>query len=133
MKWHHKAFIFVFSVIIIALLVGVWRNNGENSTSSKMMLRAGTILTVPRTMPDFKFIDQHGETFTQEALHNRWTFLFFGYTHCPEICPETLRVLSKISEKVGHSQQIGFVFITIDPTHDTPERLTQFFCATALC
>ena len=57
----------------------------------------------------------------------RWSFIFFGYTHCPDVCPTTLSVLNSVARKLeGRKDQVQFVFISIDPERDTPEKLGQF-------
>jgi len=60
-------------------------------------------------------------------LQGVWSFLFFGYTHCPDVCPTTLSVLNSVAQKLGSdARDVRFVFISVDPERDTPETLARF-------
>ncbi|MCK5934646.1 MAG: SCO family protein [Fulvimarina manganoxydans] len=76
----------------------------------------------------FQLVDQNGETITEAALQGRPSAVFFGFTHCPEVCPTTLYELSgyqqKILEEGGEPFQI--VFVTVDPERDTPSVLKEY-------
>ncbi|HKE97296.1 MAG TPA: SCO family protein, partial [Povalibacter sp.] len=62
---------------------------GSNGAAQLGLARA-TLLTPPRPLPAFELIDQSGATFGPARLKNRWSLLFFGFTHCPDVCPTTL-------------------------------------------
>lgn len=73
--------------------------------------------------------DQHGESFNTVALQGKVTFLFFGYTHCPDICPATLARVTQVWKnlrKAGHGDDTAVVFITFDPARDTPEHINKY-------
>jgi protein SCO1/2 len=69
-----------------------------------------------------------GETVTDANLKGKPHLVFFGFTHCPEICPTTIFEMSGWMEKLGpQADSIGVYFITVDPARDTPELLKNYF------
>jgi protein SCO1 len=88
---------------------------------------ASTRFPVARPLQPFHLKDQAGNTFGNNSLKGYWSFLFFGYTHCPDVCPTTLAVLNAVAQKTGDVHPPAhFVFITVDPGRDTPEQLAAF-------
>ena len=89
-----------------------------------------TRLDPPRTLGDFVLTDHHGATFDAQRLAGRWSFLFFGYTHCPDICPTTLTSLNVAARAIAALPAAPpapqYVFVSIDPERDTPEQLGKF-------
>jgi protein SCO1/2 len=86
----------------------------------------GTVLDPPRPVPDFTLTDQRGQPFRLSDQQGRVVLLFFGYTFCPDVCPVTLGVWKKVHADLGQdAEQVRFVFVTVDPGRDTPERLGQ--------
>ena len=84
------------------------------------------IASKPYGVP-FELIDQSGDPITQDAFRGRPTALFFGFTHCPEICPTTLYELDGWLKKVDpDGDKIGAYFVTVDPERDTPELLGSY-------
>ena len=78
-------------------------------------------------MQAFELVDHNGQRFDNQALQGHWTFLFFGYTHCPDVCPTTLSVLNTVAQRLADSgASARFAFITVDPQRDTPEQLARF-------
>ena len=70
-------------------------------------------------------LDQNGHAFTQANLSSGASVVYFGYTHCPDVCPTTLYALGQaLASSKGHSIQP--VFITVDPERDTPELLRSY-------
>ena len=74
--------------------------------------------------------DHRGEPFGLRRLEGRWSFLFFGYTHCPDVCPTTLSMLAKVSRELSADGVAGdgaqFVFVSVDPARDMPARLGEY-------
>jgi len=88
-----------------------------------------TVLSEPMTVPSFKLIDQHGQPFTEKNLQGQWTFLFFGYTYCPDICPTTLVILNQVDQQLREKKTAvhpKIIFISVDPARDTAERLGEY-------
>lgn len=90
---------------------------------------SATILTPSKPLPDFVLQDFNGQVFSQNNLIGHWTLMFFGYADCPEICPTTLAITSGVwrafPEQSPHPKA-RFVFATLDPKSDTPEKLKSF-------
>ena len=88
---------------------------------------AATRFPVAREIQAFELVDHNNEVFDNAALEKRWSFLFFGYTYCPDVCPTTLSVLNSIAQRLQDvDADIRFVMVTVDPERDTPERLAEF-------
>jgi protein SCO1/2 len=68
----------------------------------------------------FKLIDQNGKTITETGFKGRPLLVFFGYTHCPDICPTTLFEMSEVLHALGKdADRVSALFITVDPERDT--------------
>lgn len=82
----------------------------------------------PRKFTEFSLIDHRGETYTQEDLKGQWTFVFFGFTHCPDICPITLADLSRLMKALPKpmAEDTQVLMVTLDPARDTPEVLAKY-------
>jgi protein SCO1 len=75
----------------------------------------------------FALVDQNGRPFTDASLKGKWQLVFFGYTHCPDICPTALNDLSLALDQLGAKKsQVGIVFISVDPERDTPAVLKSY-------
>lgn len=81
----------------------------------------------PDTAYNITLTDQRGQPFALEQLKGKVVLLFFGYTNCPDVCPATLSDLQIVRTRLGSdAANVAFVFVTVDPERDTPERLTRF-------
>jgi protein SCO1 len=90
-------------------------------------IETGTLLAQPKTLPQFEFIDHHGETITRRDLNGQWSLLFTGFTSCPDICPATIYVLNDLDKKLrSNDTEIRMILLSIDPERDTPEVLAQY-------
>ena len=79
----------------------------------------------------FSLTDQHGRTVTDRDLRGRYLLVYFGYTHCPDVCPTKLVDMTDALDAVEHghpdlARKITPVFITVDPARDTPEALADY-------
>ena len=75
----------------------------------------------------FSLVDQNGKPFTDADLKGKWQLVFFGYTHCPDVCPTTLNDLSLALDQLGDKKkEVGIVFISVDPARDTPEVMKSY-------
>lgn len=114
-------------IAVLAMSAGLW--------SAKMLLRNKPDLTgleatrfpAARQIPAFSLIDHNNVPFTNSTLQDNWSFLFFGYTHCPDVCPTTLSVLNSVAQRLQDStDNTRFIFVSVDPERDTPETLARF-------
>lgn len=75
----------------------------------------------------FRLVDQDGRIVTDQDMKGRPFLVFFGFTHCPDICPTTLFEVSEIFTKLGRdAEHIGAFFVTVDPERDTPDKLKDY-------
>jgi protein SCO1/2 len=79
------------------------------------------------TQADFRLTDHNGKTRTLADFRGKAVALFFGYTHCPDVCPTTLADLSQAMQKLGKdADRVQVLFITIDPERDKPEMMAKY-------
>ena len=80
--------------------------------------------------PSLELVDQSGRPFSGAALAGRPYVIFFGFTHCPDVCPTTLMTLSNTLQRLGaDADRLRILFVSLDPEHDTPEQLRQYLAA----
>ena len=117
--------IFLFWVLLLAA-VFYWMLPGKVNPPELQ----GVLRPEPRPLHTFELTDQHQQPFTLERLKNKWSFVFFGYTYCPDICPTTLSTLTGVVKQLQTDPQglsnIQVVFVSVDPRRDTPEVLESY-------
>ncbi|WP_420816100.1 SCO family protein [Paraburkholderia phosphatilytica] len=80
-------------------------------------------------LPDLRFslTDDTGKPVTAQSFHGDTTLVYFGYTHCPDVCPETMARLMQVLGKLGNdAHHVRILFITVDPARDTPKALHDY-------
>lgn len=110
----------------VALAAGFWFSSSLDRQSQLPLVQIqGFALPVPRTIALPPLIKDDGTAFTRDDLAGNWTLVFFGYTHCPDICPTTMGVLAQAKKKAqGTFPRV--VFISVDPQRDTAELLKEY-------
>jgi protein SCO1 len=103
-----------------AALAGFWL--ARELDSSAPQLASGTWLARPRALPDFQLTDHLGRPFTARDLQGKPSLVFFGFTHCPDVCPTTLVKLAQV-KKAAVIAGLQVLFVTVDPQRDTPTTL----------
>ena len=101
-----------------------------------VVLLAGTALLVLRPPAEqrgaalvggpFTLTDQNGATVTDASFKGEPFLVFFGYTHCPDVCPTTLSDMSQMLNALGKDRKTRAAFITVDPERDTPAVLKDY-------
>lgn len=129
---------FKFSLILAFVLLITFLTGGllflfsQRSDSYPRLIpdHAMTVFVDPKSLQEFVLVDQHHVTFDLTRLKGKWSFLFFGFTHCPDICPSTLASLSQLQEQItkgiNGTKNVQFVFISVDPERDTAIKLKQY-------
>lgn len=86
-------------------------------------------ISPPRQVADFTLTNQHGVPFNLYDLHGKVVLLYFGYTHCPDVCPLTLLDFRRVYEGLSteEKEQVAFVFISVDGERDSAEWIHQYF------
>ena len=90
----------------------------------------GSAIQEPFPAPDFTLTDGSGQPYRLSDQRGKLLLIFFGFTYCPDVCPTTLADMKQIRERLGKdAEQVEFVFITVDPERDVPEKVGQYVAA----
>jgi protein SCO1/2 len=112
---------------IAAFVIGIGLFSLQNNKLSLDNLQKATsLISNPRQLPKFSMTNHFGSDFTNEDLENNWSFLFFGFTHCPDICPLTLSTMDQVVDKLDNKISTQLIFVSVDPKRDNPERLKEY-------
>lgn len=118
--WHRSRFFWI-ALTTVAALAGALL--ARLLTPAPIALSSGTWLPAPRPVADFTLTDAHGRDFDSNRLRGRPSLVFFGFTHCPDICPTTLARLAGVRRELPGIQ---IVFVSLDPERDTPAVLGRY-------
>jgi len=118
--------------------------SGNLSVKHKPIIE-GTLFDKAKPLEPFSLVDHHKQSFNAASFKGKWSFVFFGYTQCPDVCPQTMQILKAVSiefdrqdnmpepskdtkgPKVdGYFSNTQFVFVTVDPARDTPDKLAKY-------
>jgi protein SCO1/2 len=114
----------------ISVLFGLWTfYNTHDHNQRQFKLANGYLLPNPQALQPFKLTTDTGQSFNLQSMKGRWSFVFFGFSHCQKICPATLARLSKMDEtlkQAGANPMPQVVFVSIDPDRDTAQRLHRY-------
>lgn len=90
------------------------------------------MLSSPRDLDGFALLTHEGDAFTQADFVGDWSYVFFGFTMCPDICPRTMGVMGRMDEVLRDgtrrllAENFKGVFVTVDPERDNQERLSRY-------
>ena len=122
--------VLVAAVIAAGILAGaVGPQYFRQRDAAAAMLERATLYQEPRPLPEFALVDQDGAAFGTDRLGGRWTFLFFGFVNCPDICPTTLATLAAVRRALADlpaGEQPGVALVSVDPARDTPPLLERY-------
>ena len=126
---HFRFLIPALCVAIVSLAAGalIWRAFNTPPAPAQQSL---LLLPEPREFADFRLVDHRGQPFTRAQFEGRWSLLFFGFTSCPDICPDTLFQFQQARQillnKIGDEKLPRFYLVSVDPERDTPEKLANY-------
>ena len=103
-------------------------DGGRQLDRGSPRLASGTWLPQQRELSDFELSDAHGRAFTRRELAAAPSLVFFGFTHCPDVCPTTLVKLRQILQHAA-IPGLRVLFISVDPARDTPAVLSRYLQA----
>ena len=106
-----------------AALAGFWL--AQQLDREAPVLASGTWLPKPKPIADFVLEDSGGRPFTRASLESAPTLVYFGFTHCPDVCPTTLAKLAQVRRAVS-LPALRVLFVSIDPGRDTPEAVGRY-------
>jgi protein SCO1/2 len=127
----NKSVLLVALAGIVALVGGILlastmlRSGGQVAPETM----AATYIPGGKPITDFQLVDHSSQPFDNSRLQGQWTFLFFGYTFCPDVCPTTLATMANVESKLAEAApqtQVQNLFVSVDPQRDTPARLAQY-------
>ena len=122
----------VFLAIGISLSIGIatYKYNSTEADIRTKLVDATYLYDQNTAISNFELMDHHGLPFTPAQLNGQWTFWFFGFTHCPDICPITLGVLSStvntLITKHKIKDKISIIFVSVDPERDNTDKLKTY-------
>jgi len=134
----NKAFMPILA--IMSLILGLasfmgWQSltsteSGNDSSSLQTLLQEQGAFAFPQpiNITDVPFINEEGQTVGKADNIGKWSFLFFGYTFCPDVCPTTLSVMQQMWVKLSPEMQAQtqVVLVSVDTERDTPEQLKTY-------
>jgi protein SCO1/2 len=116
-------------VLVVALVLltamTVWLSNFRQQPQPPAV---ATILPEPLELPSVRLTDQHGDDFVTSDLEGNFTFLFFGFTNCPDICPITLQTLAGVNAdlQARGADTPEVLFVSVDPERDSPDQIQRY-------
>lgn len=117
----------------VAAGLGLWLGRGMNANTTTSaqprQMRATLLYPTPRAIADFSITRADNTPLTAADLRGQWNLVFFGFTHCPDVCPTTLAVMRQVEEQlaaVEHPPAVRMIFISIDPERDQGKPLADY-------
>ena len=102
--------------LVIGLLVVLWAMGGLRSVTAPAAIGG-----------PFQLTDQSGQTVSDQSLKGRPTLIFFGYTHCPDVCPTTLFEMSEVLKAMGaDADRVNAYFVSVDPERDDVATIKSY-------
>lgn len=119
----------IVAVAILALIVGFTVAWVARQSQPVKLESATWFGEQSRALPDFELVDQNNNKLLPADLKGKWHLLFFGYTHCPDICPASLQTLAQAVSQIDDTDVVNslrIVFVSVDPDRDTPSVLKRY-------
>ncbi|WP_390592774.1 SCO family protein [Simiduia litorea] len=119
----------IVAFIVVVMLLFINKITTPRVLSNLELQVHGTIVfEQPRIFKDLVLLDHKGEEFTKARFQGKWSFVFFGFTHCPDICPTTMAALSSWYKTLSPEvqQQTQIIMVSVDPARDSVEILAQY-------
>jgi protein SCO1/2 len=121
----------VIAAILVYAGILYFHENPIQSTNNPPVTQAETTPTeivAPAVGGDFLLTDQDGNAFDSKSLRGKYALIFFGFTHCPDICPVALQKMDEAYKTLDDAKKtsINPVFISVDPARDTPAVLKEY-------
>ena len=119
----------LIAFILLVVYGFTWRiSQPVIMSKEELQINGAIVLEKPRIFSDFELVDHRGDLFNIERMQDIWTIVFFGFTHCPDICPTTLAMLNDTYSKLKDSEKerLQIVMISLDSERDTVEKLAEY-------
>lgn len=116
-------------VIALAFMAGIGFSYWQKKQSDNPHID-GLMWPDPPLIPPLNLVRDDGTAFHLTQLHGKWSLVFFGFTHCPDVCPSTLAILAQVHTALQKSPVYAgrgqVVFVSVDPQRDTPAQLASY-------
>lgn len=116
-------------VVAAAIAMGVLTRQLQNQPKSLPQFEKLIVLPQAKSIDGVDFVDQSGNRFSAEDLKGYWSIVFFGFTHCPDVCPTTMHMLKQLKAKLSADDHWGnyrVLMVSVDPARDTPAKLANY-------
>jgi len=116
-------------VMLVAVSLYVNKMTTKVHLSSEQLKDMGLyLIEPPRNLGSFNLMDSAGKEFLPKDFEGKWNMLFFGFTFCPDICPITMSMLSRIEKglDIENQEKIRIFLVTVDPDRDSPDQLKVY-------
>lgn len=125
-------------MIVIAMVAAIagflfsknyFNNPNQTSQASQVIkpeFKALLLYPTLKSFTGFQLQSHDNPNLTIEDFQGHWTLLFFGFTHCPDVCPTTLTELQKVFKLITTNQKPEVLFVSVDPERDTPQSLKEY-------
>ena len=124
-----KVYLGIMALAVVAFSGGIYVAGVQSISGSPSDIR-GLLWPDPPALTPFDLVDDEGAPFTIERLKGRWSFLFFGFTNCPDVCPTALATLNTVYETLQDSARFRksgqVIFVSVDPQRDTTTALHAY-------
>jgi protein SCO1/2 len=116
----------IFGLLLVLFLSACSPNAGTSGSADKSAFQ-GTDITGVDWGKELRLTDHHGTRRSLADFHGKVVVLFFGYTHCPDVCPTTLGELGIALKRLGaDAGKVQVLYVTLDPARDTPAVMAQY-------
>ncbi|WP_105102650.1 SCO family protein [Microbulbifer pacificus] len=120
----------VMVLFMLAVLAGFLHKMGQPRVITDAELRANGAIKLerPRILDDFELLADSGNVFNTAQMTGRWTLVFFGFTHCPDVCPTTLATLNSFYQTLDEEtrRDTDVLLVSVDPERDQPQQLHEY-------
>ena len=116
-------------VMLVAVSLYVNKMTTKVHLSSEQLKDMGLyLIEPPRNLGSFNLMDSGGKEFLPKDFEGKWNMLFFGFTFCPDICPITMSMLSRIEKglDIENQEKVRIFLVTVDPDRDSPDQLKVY-------
>lgn len=116
--------VFISAAIMTSLFIF---HSSHKAVKTTLSSGNGTLLPAAREIKSFKLVTANQQKFSQNDFRNHWTLLFFGFTHCSNVCPATLDMINRAYDKLhADYPSLQVVLISLDPDRDTPTSVADY-------
>ena len=119
----------IVAIALLSLVLGIWVGWKVPILKTPYIPKAnGIVFAVAKPIVTFELMDHDGITFDLERLLGYWSLIYFGYTHCPDLCPMALSQFGQMSKDfhIKQGAPLQYIFVSVDPDRDTVNKLKSY-------